>query len=628
MLQLESASLRQILDAYRDRETENRKYHAGACASIAQRALALDEPLLAYDFCAFGLVTFPDDLRLRQLQGLALARSGAFEQGRLLLEKLYAQGNRDEETLGILARTYKDLWLEQGDSSGGRANLRRSQELYEESYVVNGGHWSGINAATLASVLGAVERSDRLAVQVRDQCLAMESKAPGDDRWRAATLGESSVLLGERDTARSWYRVALNGAGPGDRASMRRNARLAIEAKRLDRNFIREVFPPMRVVVFSGHRIDESDRAQPRFPEQAIPAVRNALFARLEQCGACIGYAAAAAGGDILFHEVMLELGYETHVVLPQPADEFAARSVASAGPAWIDRFHKVLERASSVIVHSGSISGEIGYAYNSWICLGLARSRARRLEGEGLALALWDGEPGLPGGTSDAVRDWQGFGQQVEALAPLESASPNWCLLPGSLAQSDSGRSIGSKRIISMLFADAAGFSKLADNQIPAFVEHFLGTFARVIAAQKDPPLARNTWGDGLYVCFATPRRAGQFALALSDAVRTTDWAAYGLPAGLSLRIALHSGPAYEFMDPVLQQRGFTGAHVSRAARIEPVTPPGSVYCSQPFAAMCECEQVRDFACEYVGNMPLAKNFGEYPMFAVRPALGADTLG
>ena len=169
------------------------------------------------------------------------------------------------------------------------------------------------------------------------------------------------------------------------------------------------------------------------------------------------------------------------------------------------------------------------------------------------------------------------------------------------------------------MLFADAVGFSKLLDEDVPAFVQYFLGTVAQVLSRQGEPPLTRNTWGDGIYICFATPRTAGLFALELSEVVRKTDWTAFGLPATLSLRIALHCGPAHEVIDPVVQQRSFTGAHVSRAARIEPVTPPGNVYSSQAFAVLCECERVADFACEYVGRMPLAKKFGDYPTFSVR---------
>jgi class 3 adenylate cyclase len=622
---LSSAEFREILAVYEGRDGNELAGDPDACASIVQRALASGEPLLAYDICAFGLGKAPHHLRLRQLQGLALARCGAAEQARQRLENLYSEGFRDEETLGILARTYKDLWSRQAHTSVGKKNLIRSQQLYEESYTRNGGYWSGINAATLASAAGDAARSNLLATQVRNECIALEEKPEDISLWRSATLGEAALLLGDLTEARYRYTEALEKAGLGDRASMYRNARMAIEGRKLDLSFLDEVFPTTTVAVFSGHRIDEEGRANCRFPESSGAAVFEAIKARLERSGVRVGYASAASGGDIVFHEAMLDLGSETHVVLPGPPEEFAAGSVASAGAHWLDRYNQVLRRAASVIVHSRSLSGNIGYAYNNWVALGLARSRARQLGGQVLALALWDGKPGLPGGTSDAVRDWLEYGEQVEWLAPLDLGSP-WKIAPGRPTIGSAGRSIGRQRIVSMLFADAVGFSELSDGRVLAFVDYFLGAVARVLREQEEPPLTRNTWGDGLFLCFATPRAAGRFALDLSDAVRTLNWSEFGLPASLSLRIALHCGPAHEVFDPVVEQKGFAGEHVSRAARIEPVTPPGSVYCSQSFAALCECEQISDFTCDYVGRMPLAKKFGEHPMFAVtRRSVAAD---
>jgi class 3 adenylate cyclase len=97
------------------------------------------------------------------------------------------------------------------------------------------------------------------------------------------------------------------------------------------------------------------------------------------------------------------------------------------------------------------------------------------------------------------------------------------------------------------------------------------------------------------------------------------TEWAAKGLPKDLSLRIGLHAGPAYACMDPVTNRRNYLGTHVSRAARIEPVTPPGQVYASGAFAALARAEHVRDFRCEYVGQTPLAKGYGAFPTYHVR---------
>jgi class 3 adenylate cyclase len=134
-----------------------------------------------------------------------------------------------------------------------------------------------------------------------------------------------------------------------------------------------------------------------------------------------------------------------------------------------------------------------------------------------------------------------------------------------------------------------------------------------------------KNTWGDGLYFVFANVRAAGQFALDLRDRVRTTDWTTKGLPA-MNIRIGLHAGPVYACTDPVTLRANFIGPHVSRAARIEPITPPGQIYTSQAFAALAAAEGVKDFRCEYVGQTPMAKKYGTFPTYVLlRRRGGAD---
>jgi class 3 adenylate cyclase len=102
---------------------------------------------------------------------------------------------------------------------------------------------------------------------------------------------------------------------------------------------------------------------------------------------------------------------------------------------------------------------------------------------------------------------------------------------------------------------------------------------------------------------------------------VTTTRWERHGLPSGLSLRIALHAAPVYEFTDPVTGKRSYSGTHVSRAARIEPITPPGQVYASEPFAAMAAAHRVTLFDFDYAGLTPMAKGYGTFPTYHVRRA-------
>jgi hypothetical protein len=69
-----------------------------------------------------------------------------------------------------------------------------------------------------------------------------------------------------------------------------------------------------------------------------------------------------------------------------------------------------------------------------------------------------------------------------------------------------------------------------------------------------------------------------------------------------------------------------FMGSHVSRTARIEPVTPEGTVYVTDAFAAALAVPRQPRFICNYMGVVPAAKDYGSMRMFALSrrsPSLG-----
>jgi class 3 adenylate cyclase len=78
-----------------------------------------------------------------------------------------------------------------------------------------------------------------------------------------------------------------------------------------------------------------------------------------------------------------------------------------------------------------------------------------------------------------------------------------------------------------------------------------------------------------------------------------------------------------FETVDPVLHRRSYMGAHVSRTARIEPVTPPGEVYVTEQFAARLALE-LDGYACNYVGQVPAAKDFGTMRMYHLHDSVQA----
>jgi class 3 adenylate cyclase len=328
----------------------------------------------------------------------------------------------------------------------------------------------------------------------------------------------------------------------------------------------------------------------------------------------------------------MLAREGEIIIVLPLDQAEFQRTSVdLIPGADWSQRFHQVLERASRVIIANDNrtTGDEITYAYANLLLDGLAILRARMLDTEVIPLVVWDGKAGDgPGGTASLVEHWQTHGLEPEVIditkllveiLPVPSPSA-----PGKTPEYPEGASISghlefTQEIRAMLFADITGSSRIRDEQVPIFVEYFLGAIKTVIAESAHRPSLTNTWGDALYGVFSSIQDAGIFALQLRDRISGTNWLEKGLPPDLNLRISLHAGPVYCFKKPLFQEAAYGGSHIVRAARIEPITPPGQVYASQQFAALASSQRLGDYICEYVGQIPLPKNSGIIPLYLVR---------
>jgi len=136
------------------------------------------------------------------------------------------------------------------------------------------------------------------------------------------------------------------------------------------------------------------------------------------------------------------------------------------------------------------------------------------------------------------------------------------------------------------------------------------------VLDAHGGEVACRNSWGDALYAVATSAPEAAGIALELQDALAAFDYATLGLDGGGGMRIGVHYGPAYRTIDHITGRTTFYGTEVSKAARIEPVTPPGAVFVTEPFAAILALEARGRFRCRYVGRIALAKKYGDYPMY------------
>jgi class 3 adenylate cyclase len=386
-----------------------------------------------------------------------------------------------------------------------------------------------------------------------------------------------------------------------------------------------------RVAVFTGHMIDAAGRPQLRFPAGLEPAAAAAIEAAVDANDVGFAYCSAACGADILFAERMLARGAEVDIVLPFRREDFVKTSVAFAGGDWVGRFDRVLERAASVsyCVEESHLGDDVLYAYAAELTAGLAALRAAQLETEAILVAVVDpGDDGRVGGTAGNVKQWQAQARRavVVDLRALREANPRAAGAAGSAPKEGpaederpAGLPWGRRQIRTMLFADMEGYSKLREHETPQFFVHFLGAIERALGAAGDRPAFGNTWGDGLYLVFESAAQGAGFALRLRDEIARTDWAGAGLPAEMNIRIGMHTGPVFRTLDPIIKQENFFGSHVTRAARIEPVAAPGSVYVSEQMAAALAASGTAEFACDYLGPLNLAKQFGRERIYRLR---------
>jgi len=593
---------------------------AGEWLAEIDRDMADGEYLQAYDAAERALDEYPDDAGFRHKAVLALARTGAIGQAAERFERYGLNDVRDEETLALAARLAKDLAL----AAEGAARLdllAQSADAYKRAYEVEGGYYPAINVATLLFL--AHRRDDAAPWAERVLALTREDRN-GGDYYALASRAEALLLLGRADEAAAAIAaaVAAGDSGVAVRSVTLKQLRLICGHMQADDALLVPLAPPA-VVHFFGH-IVAPPGAPGRFPADQAEAVRREIdrvFAR-RPVSRAIG--SIAAGADILAAEAALDAGVELDLVLPFGLEEFIEISVAPAGADWVPRMRACLERARRIhhVTEDAYLGDDALFGYASEYALGLASLRARLLATDLYQLAVWDGVEGAPDAVAGTAHDLAigrklGCGQEIVSV----TASPPNASMPAAPAATEAETPKFFRAPRSLLFGDFKGFSKLTDAQLPVYVEHVLGLCAAVLKDHSANLVFQNTWGDGLFLVFDDVAAAADCAFATQAAISAIDHAALGLPETLGLRLGFHYGPVFETMDPVLQRKNCFGYHVSRAARVEPITPEKAVYVTEQTAAAMALACPDAYRCEYVGRLPLAKGYGSFPMYHVRAA-------
>lgn len=597
---------------------------SAAIVAEARHALDTGDFLDAHALATTGLQEPIPAGAVEELQNvlvLSLLEMGWLEKAQDALAAFDWRPDSNVERTCRIGRLYRELALRETSSPQQRALLGKAFEAYQKAFDASGDHYPGVNTAFLAALLGESTVATRIAAQLVESCDARAKTPSGaKDFWVWASLGEAHAILAHDQEAAAAYAAArkLARGRVRDLIATRRRANLITTTIFGRADLFDSTLHLPALVVFSGHMLHDPVTGLGRLHPDHVQDLRLAIERRLDELDAELGFASAACGADILFLEAMVARGSAIHVVLPWKEEQFIRSSVGFSGNgAWVDRFKAILKQATSVriLAQDGMPESAAAHEFSGRMLVGLGLLMAQDLGLDVKPLAVWDGEPGRPGGTGGFVSLWRSLGREVAIIrCPRPTKDSN-----GVSPPSDQPQGPLHHEVKTLLFADVAGYSRLTETQVAIFVATVLKDISQLIDGSRHAPVFVNTWGDGLFMVFDSAEHGGKFALELAARFKQYNASPLGLPTDLSVRIALHCGPVLVGPDPIVRAIAFNGSHVSRAARIEPVVEPGAIFVSEEFAAAAMTEAPEAFAFESLGNVTLAKDSGTCHLFSLQ---------
>jgi class 3 adenylate cyclase len=184
----------------------------------------------------------------------------------------------------------------------------------------------------------------------------------------------------------------------------------------------------------------------------------------------------------------------------------------------------------------------------------------------------------------------------------------------------------------VSILFMDVSGWSKLTPRQIHDYVTLAMPE----LAAKLRSPSLVNTWGDAIVATFDNAVAAAESALDIRDYFQRTH-SHEGVAEGLTCRVALHDGDVQVYANPLRGgMEDIFGHAVHVAARLEPATAPGYVFCTRAIADKLEGLKGMAPKAWHLGPRELPKSFGVVEVYVVtgpneedpRPTLALASAG
>jgi CRP-like cAMP-binding protein/tetratricopeptide (TPR) repeat protein len=255
-----------------------------------------------------------------------------------------------EDILALAPRLWKDLAFQH--KSLDKQAAHKAFEGYNQAFAASARPYTGVNAASLAFVLGKPADGRKLAQQV----IAKLPKKPSA-YWDLAAAGEAHLLLGEPARAKESFEAALvcADAFEGSVAATRLQLTRLAAAKIAGAAELLGVLPNHAVVVIGAPPVRGASRAPDASALEAA-ARKNLRDHRVGHV-----YGAPATEAEIVIAEAALAEGAQLHIVLPLPVDDFLAAAALPADPpaaagkdaarSWRERFEQCLAKAASLTI-------------------------------------------------------------------------------------------------------------------------------------------------------------------------------------------------------------------------------------------------------------------------------------
>lgn len=553
-----------------------------AALALCHRAFKAGNYLLCHDLARQAQGEGLHDRQLDYIALLSLANAGSTQLAmRRYRELAIADGPDIEEWLALGGRLYKDLALaSQGDRA--RDMFERSGRAYQVAFDRTGGFFPGINAASMLMLGGCRDEALVLADKVLD-CLRRIPESETTAYYQRVTEAEAALLLGDQARARA----ALSSADALLRGNVNVRSRTVTQLRLICRHLgcsdeltsLLNLAPVLYV---------------PRPLPPGLSADELPSFASLAHSG-------LSDPDDLLVIEQLQQRGIRVHLVLPTTRSQLVERWQRHHGPALAERLMSCLEEAAECSVAQGFLEDEADWCadYVSATACGLSRLAAQRLGCRWQQLGGSD-DPAADAGNAIG-RAWL---RQLGQPGPLTSA------IDGSALK---------RRLVGTLFADFAGYSRLAESELPVFQSMMIKGIADALWPHAAHILLQHTWGDAVHIVTDNAATVATIAADIHAIVDRVRASAHGMLGKLELRLSAHYAPVHEGYDAVEDATTYFGSQLSFAARVEPVTPPGMIFVTEAFAARLALEAPGRFATEYAGEIELAKRYGRYRLYSLR---------